>query len=159
MCPVASARGISCHSPVLNAACTFMQAWPQATSIPGPQRGCRNNRTHSHCTNANSSAHPLFPYDAQVSGHLYAFTPYAPRRVPTYCSSFAPVANSHIWPNPSRLAPLVGALVPRSPLPPGIEIKELYTFIRKVKGLAASQAGREGKGLCACPYFFPSDAA
>ncbi len=44
-------------------------------------------------------------------------------------------------------------------LPPGIEIRELYTSIRKVKGLAASQAGREGKGLCACPYFFPSDAA
>ena len=53
---------------------------------------------------------PLLWLDAQVSGHLCAFIPSAPRRVPTYCSSFVSVTNTPIWPNPSHLDPLVGAL-------------------------------------------------
>jgi hypothetical protein len=48
--------------------------------------------------------------DARVSGHLRTFTPSISRRVPTYCSSCIPEENAHIWPNPSRLVPLVGAL-------------------------------------------------
>ena len=41
-----------------------------------------------------------FPIDAQVSDHLCAFTPFAARHVRMYCSSFAPVVNAHICPNP-----------------------------------------------------------
>ena len=56
---------------------------------------------------------PCFPIDTQVSDHLHAFTPSAPRRVRMYCSSFAPVANAHRWPNPSRPSSLVGAGTPK----------------------------------------------
>jgi len=38
--------------------------------------------------------HPLLSPDAQVPGHSGAFVPSAPRRVPTYCSSHAPVTNA-----------------------------------------------------------------
>ena len=78
---------------------------------------------------------PLFSIDAQVSDHLHAFTPSAPRRIRMYFSSFAPVANPHIWPNRSR--PILGVRILSLPT---MDLRNCIPFLNGAR--AASQTGR-----------------
>jgi len=90
--------------------------------------------------------HPLLSADAQVSGHLPTFTPCTPRHVRMYCSSFSPVVNEHISPNPSRPSSLVGAGTPElHPPSPNWSCGIVNYSIRKVQSRLLRRPEKEAE--------------
>ena len=70
-------------------------------------------------------------------------------RVPMYCSSHAPVANTHIWPNPSR--PIVGGELRSLPT---MELRNCILLLNGATRLLRRPEAREKQELSPIPLLF-----